>query len=187
MLSFVAWLLLTRCFQGSSMLLHESALCSFLWPESYDQPRQHFKKQRYYFANKGLSSQSYGFSSSYVWMWELGHKETEYRGTVAFELRCWRRLLRVPWTARRTNWSIIKEISPEYSLKRLILKLKLQYFGHLMQRTDLLEKTLMLGKIEGRRRRRWQRMRWLDGIIDWMGMSLRKLRRWWRTQEPDVL
>ena len=72
-------------------------------------------------------------------------------------------------------------------MKRLILKLKLQYFGHLMQRTDLLEKTLMLGKIEGRRRRRWQRMRWLDGIIDWMGMSLRKLRRWWRTQEPDVL
>ena len=72
-------------------------------------------------------------------------------------------------------------------MKRLILKLKLQYFGHLMQRTDSLEKTLTLGKIEGRRRRRWQRMRWLDGIIDWMGMSLRKLRRWWRTQEPDVL
>ena len=95
--------------------------------------------------------------------------------------------MRVPWTARRTNWSIIKEISPEYSLKRLILKLKLQYFGHLMQRIDSQEKTLMLGKIEGRRRRRWQRMRWLDGIIDWMGMSLRKLRRWWRTQEPDVL
>ena len=95
--------------------------------------------------------------------------------------------MRVPWTARRTNWSILKEISPEYSLKRLILKLKLQYFGHLMQRTDSLEKTLTLGKIEGRRRRRWQRMRWLDGIIDWMGMSLSKLRRWWRTQEPDVL
>ena len=95
--------------------------------------------------------------------------------------------MRVPWTARRTNWSILKDISPEYSLKRLILKLKLQYFGHLMQRTDSLEKTLTLGKIEGRRRRRWQRMRWLDGIIDSMGMSLSKLRRWWRTQEPDVL
>ena len=95
--------------------------------------------------------------------------------------------MRVPWTARRTNWSIIKEISPEYSLKRLILKLKLQYFGHLMQRIDSQEKTLMLGKIEGRRRRRWQRMRWLDGIIDLIGMRLSKLRRWWRTQEPDVL
>ena len=95
--------------------------------------------------------------------------------------------MRVPWTARRTKRSILKEISPEYSLKRLILKLKLQYFGHLMQRIDSQEKTLMLGKIEGRRRRRWQRMRWLDGIIDWMGMSLSKLRRWWRTQEPDVL
>ena len=95
--------------------------------------------------------------------------------------------MRVPWTARRTNWSILKDISPEYSLKRLILKLKLQYFGHLMQRIDSQEKTLMLGKIEGRRRRRWQRMRWLDGIIDLMSMSLSKLRRWWRTQEPDVL
>ena len=83
--------------------------------------------------------------------------------------------MRVPWTARRTNWSILKDISPEYSLKRLILKLKLQYFGHLMQRTDSLEKTLTLGKIEGRRRRRWQRMRWLDGIIDSMDMSLIKL------------
>ena len=95
--------------------------------------------------------------------------------------------MRVPWTARRTNRSILKEINSEYSLKRVILKLKLQYFGHLMQRTDSLEKTLTLGKIEGRRRRRWQRMRWLDGIIDSMGMSLSKLRRWWRTQEPDVL
>ena len=81
----------------------------------------------------------------------------------AFELWCWRRLLRVPWTARRSNQSILKEISPEYSLERLMLKLKLQYFGHLMRRADSLEKTLMLGKIEGRRRRGWQRMRWLDG------------------------
>ena len=92
------------------------------------------------YVNKIRSSQSYCFSSSYVWVWELGHKETEAQGTVAFELCCWRRLLRVPWTARRTNWSILKEISPEYSLKRLILKLKLQYFGHLMQRTDSLER-----------------------------------------------
>ena len=92
----------------------------------------------------------------------------------AFELWCWRRLLRDPWTARRSNQSILKEISPEYSLEGLMLKLKLQYFGHLMWRTDSLEKTLMLGKIEGRRRRGWQRMRWLDGITD-LDMSLGKL------------
>ena len=93
----------------------------------------------------------------------------------AFELWCWRRLLRVPWTARRSNQSILKEISPEYSLEGLRLKLKLQYFGHLMWRTDSLEKTLMVGKTEGRRRRGWQRMRWLDGITDLIDMSLSKL------------
>ena len=102
-------------------------------------------------------------------------KKAEHRRTDAFELWCWRRLLRVPWTARRSNQSILKEISPGCSLEGLMLKLKLQYFGHLMQRADSFEKTLMLGKIEGGRRRGQQRMRWLDGNTDLMDMSLRKL------------
>ena len=109
-------------------------------------------------------------------MWELDIKKGEHQRTDAFELWCWRRVLRVPWTARRSNQSILKEISPEYSLEGLMLKLKLQYFSHLMLRTDLFEKTLMLGKIEGKRRRGRQRMRWFDGITDSMGMSLSKLR-----------
>ena len=99
-------------------------------------------------------------------------KKAEYQRTDIFELWCWRRLLRVPWTARRSNQSILKEISPGCSLEELMLKLKLQYFGHLMQRTDSFEKTLMLGKIEGRRRRARQRMRWLDGITNTMDMGL---------------
>ena len=101
--------------------------------------------------------------------------KAEHQRIDAFELWCWRRLLRVPWTVRRSNQSILKEISPEYSLEGLMLKLKCHYFGYLMQRTNSLEKTLMLGKIEGGRRRGWQRMKWLDGIMDLRDMSLSKL------------
>ena len=110
----------------------------------------------------------------YVWnSWTV--KKAEHQRTDAFELGCWRRLLRVPWTARWSNKSILKEISPECSFKGLMLKLKLQYFGHLMQSADTLEKTLMLGNIEGRRRRGWHRMSWLEAITDSMDMSLSKL------------
>ena len=107
-------------------------------------------------------------------MWKLDHK-AEHQRLDAFELLCWRRLLRVPWTAKRYNQSILKKMSPEYSFEGLMLKLKLQYFGHMIQRADSFEKTLMLGKIEGRNRRGWQRIRWLDGITDSMAMSLGKL------------
>ena len=126
-----------------------------------------------HFANKGLYGQRYGFSSSHVWRWELDHKQAERWRTDAFKLWCWKRLLRVPWTARRSNQSILKEMNPEYSLEGLILKLKLQYFGYLT--LNSLEKTLMLRKIEGRKRKGQQRMRWLDGIIDSNDMSLNKL------------
>ena len=114
-------------------------------------------------------------------------KKAQCRRTDAFELWCWRRLLRVPWTARRSNQSILKEINPEYSLKGLIMKLKLQYFGHLMQRADSLEKTLMLGKIEGRRRRGRQRTRWLDGITHSTDMSLSKLQEMVKNRKSGML
>ena len=114
-------------------------------------------------------------------------KKAECWKIDAFELWCCRTLLRVPWTARRSNQSILKEISPEYSLEGLILKLKLQYFGHLMQKTDSFENTLMPERIEGRRRRGWQRMRWLDGITDSMDMSLSNSGSWWWTGRPGML
>ena len=116
-------------------------------------------------------------SYSHVWMWELDYKESWVPKRIdAFELWCWRRLLRVLWTTRRSNQSILREISPEYSLEGLMLKLKLQYFGHLMWRTDSLEKTLLLGKVESRKKRGQQRMRWLEGITNSTDMGLSKLR-----------
>ena len=143
--------------------------------ESYDQPRQHIKKQRQLPTKVHLVKAMvfpvvmYGCES-----WTV--KKAECWRIDVFELWCWRRLLRVPWTARRSNQSILNEISPGCSLEGMMLKLKLQYFGYLMRRVDSLEKTLMLGGIGGRRRRGWQRMRWLDGITDSMDVSLSELR-----------
>ena len=138
--------------------------------KGYDQPRQHIKKQRHCFANKGPSSQSYGFPVVMYGCESWTIKKAEHWRIDAFALWCWKRLMWVPWTARRVNQSILKEMSPEYLLEGPMLKLKLQYFDHMMWRTD------SFGKIESRRRRGWQRMRWLDDITDLMDMSLSKLR-----------
>ena len=149
--------------------------------KSYDKPRQHIKKQRHHFVDEGLCSQSYWFCSSPVWMWELDHKEGWTPKNGCFRTMVWRRHSRIPWTAKRSSQSILKELSPEYSLEALMLKLNtFQYFGHLMQRADSLE------KIEGKRRRGWQRMRRFDSITNSMDMDLSKLRKivedraaWW--------
>ena len=150
-------------------------LKDILCKKSYDQPRQHIKKQRHYFANKGLSSQGYGFSSGHVWMWESDYKESWVLKNWCFSTVVLEKTLESPLDCKEIHQSILKEISPGCSLEGLILKLKLQYFGHLMRRADSFEKTLMLGKFEGRRRRGRQRMRWSDGITDSMDMSLGKL------------
>ena len=145
------------------------------WKKSYDQPRQLIQKQRHYFANKGLSSQGYGFSSGHVWMWELDYKESWAPRNSCFWTVVLEKTIKSPLDNKESNQSILREISPEYSLEGLMLKLKLQHFGHLMWRTDSFEKTLMLGKIECGRSKGWQRMRQLDGITDSIDMSLSKL------------
>ena len=145
------------------------------WKQSYDQPRQHIKKPRHYFARKVHRVKAMVFPVVMYGCESWTIKKAERWRIDAFELWCWRSLLRVPWTARISNQSILKEISPGCSLEGLMLKLKLQYFGHLMWRIGSFEKTLMLGKIEGVRRRGWQRMRWLDCITDLMDMSLSEL------------
>ena len=151
------------------------------WKKSYDHPRQHLPTNVCLVKDTVFLVVMYGCES-----WTI--KKTQCQRIDAFELWGWRRLFRVPWTARRSNHSILKEISPEYSLEGQMLKLKLQYFGHLMWRTDSLEKTLILEKFESERRRGQQRMRWLDGITDSFDMSLSKLSgSWWWIGRPGVL
>ena len=155
------------------------------WKKSYDQSRQHIQKQRHYFATKVRPVKAMVFPVVMFGCESWTIKKAEHWRSDAFELWCWRRLLRVPWTARRSNQSILKEISPGCSLEGLMLKLR--YFGHLMQRANSFQKTLMLGGIEGRRRRGWQRMRWLDGITDWWTCVSASSGSWWSTRKPGVL
>ena len=146
------------------------------WQKSYDQPRQHIQKQRHYFANKGTSSQGYGFSSDHVWMWELDCEESWVPKNWCFWTMVLEKTLESPLDCKEIQPVHPKQISPGCSLEGQLLKLKLQYFGHLIWRVDSLEKALLLGGIWGRMRRGWERMRWLDGITDLMDMSLGKLR-----------
>ena len=153
-----------------------------LWEERYDKFRQHIKKQRNHFADKDPYSQSYGFSSSHCILCTVAivHKSQTIKKAAqwrigAFELWCWRRLLRVPWSARGSSQSVLEEINSEFSFEGLMLKLKLQCFDYLMRRANSLKHTLVLGKIEGKRRRGWQRIRWLDSITNLVDMNLSKL------------
>ena len=151
----------------------------------YYRPRHHIKKQRHYFAYKGPSSQSYGFSSSHVWMWKLDNKECWK--IDALELWCWRRLLQVPWTVKRSNQSILKEISPEYSLERLILKLKLQYFGPLMWKMTPWKRPWCWERLKAGGQgndRGWGG--WMASPAPWTWVSANS-RRWWRTGRPGLL
>ena len=150
------------------------------WKESYDQPRQHTKKQRHYFANKGLSSQNYGFSSSHLWMWELYYKKAEHQRIDAFELWCWRRLLSILWTIRRSNQSILKGISPEYSLEELMLELKLQYLATQWEELTHLKRPWC-----------WERLRaggegddrgwdgWMASPTQWTWVWASSVSQWW--------
>ena len=152
------------------------------WKKSYDQPRQHIKKKRHYFANKGMSRQSYGFSRSHVWLWELDYKESWAPKNWCFWTMVLEMTLESPLDCKEIKLVHPKEISPEYSLERLMMKLIFQYFGHLMGRTDSLEKTLMLGKIEGRRRR----MRWMASLTQWTWVWVNS-GSWWWTGRPGML
>ena len=157
------------------------------WQKSYDKPKHCIKKQRHHSVDKDLYSQCYGLSSSYLRVCELDNKESWALKNWCFWTVVLEKTLEIPWTARRANQSILKEINPEYWLEGLILKLKLPYFGHLMWRADSLEKTLMLGNIEDGRRRGQQRMRCLDGITYSMDMNLSKLQEMVRDGEPVML
>ena len=157
------------------------------WKKSHDQSRQHIKKQRHYLSTKVHLVKAMFFPVVMYGCESWTIRKAEHQRIDAFELWCWRRLLRVPWTARRSNQSILKEINPQYSLEGLMLKLKLQYFGHLMRRTHSLEKTLMLGKIEGRRRRGQQRWDgWIASPTQWTWVWVRS-GRWWWTGKPGTL